>query len=59
MTVQAREVETGRLQGNLIEVLSGLRPGERIVTAGADFLAEGMPVTLLARAEQAAPRPDE
>jgi RND family efflux transporter MFP subunit len=59
MTVQVRQVETGALQGDRIEVLSGLRPGERIVTAGAAFLAEGMPVTLLPQTEQASPRPDE
>jgi RND family efflux transporter MFP subunit len=53
MTVAAREVEVGMMQGNTIQVLSGLDGGERIVTAGAPFLVEGMKVRLLPDVEQA------
>jgi RND family efflux transporter MFP subunit len=59
MTVESRQVEIGTLQGGVVEVLDGLQPGERIVVAGAAFLAEAMPVTLLPASEQATPRPDE
>ena len=59
MTVTGRAVQVGALQGDSIEVVSGLQPGERIVVAGAAFLAEAMPVTLLPQLEQAVPRPDE
>jgi RND family efflux transporter MFP subunit len=58
-TVSARSVTTGALQGDSIEVLEGLQPGTRIVVAGAAFLAEAMPITLLPQTEQAAPRPAE
>jgi multidrug efflux pump subunit AcrA (membrane-fusion protein) len=47
------------MAGGEIEVLSGLRSGDQIVVAGAAYLAEGMPVTLLPATEQAEPRVDE
>ncbi|NNJ98366.1 MAG: efflux RND transporter periplasmic adaptor subunit [Gammaproteobacteria bacterium] len=53
MTVTVREIEVGTMQGNTIQVLSGLDGGERIVTAGAPFLVEGMKVRLLPDVEQA------
>lgn len=53
MTVTAREIEVGIMTGNRIQVLSGLNGGERVVTAGAPFLVEGMKVRLLPEAEQA------
>lgn len=59
MTVKGRAVQLGALQGESVEVLGGLKPGERIVVAGAAFLADAMPVTLLPQLEQALPRPDE
>lgn len=59
MTVQARPVETGRLAGDRIEIVSGLASGEEVVAVGAPYLAEGMPVTRLPRQEQANPRPDD
>ena len=34
-------VTTGRRQGNLVEVLSGLKPGDSVVHAGAAFLNNG------------------
>jgi len=53
MTVIAREIEVGMMEANSIQVLSGLNGGERIVTAGAPFLVEGMKIRLLPEAEQA------
>ncbi len=53
MTVSSRDVEVGMMEGNAIQVLSGLNGGERIVTAGAPFVVEGMKVRLLPNVEQA------
>lgn len=38
---QKREVEVGRFTGNQVEVLSGLKAGERIATLGARLLNDG------------------
>lgn len=54
LTVAPRAVEVGALLGNSIEVKSGLMPGDRVVVTGTAFLREGMKVTLLPDAEQAA-----
>jgi len=51
MTVHAKPVTTGLITGDSIQV-SGLNGGERVVTAGAAFLREGMKVTLLQTGEQ-------
>ena len=51
MTVSPRSVDTGLMTGNFIQV-TGLNPGDRVVTAGASFLREGMKVTLLETGEQ-------
>lgn len=51
MTVSPKAVETGLITSNSITV-SGLEPGERVVTAGAAFMREGMKVTLLQTGEQ-------
>lgn len=59
MTVSPRSVKVGRLVGEGIEVLGGLEPGVRVVTAGTPFLVAGMKVTLMPELEQAAPRPDD
>lgn len=56
MKVQPRAVETGRVSGALIEVLSGLRGGEEVVTAGAAYLSDGLEVRRLVTGEQAVPR---
>lgn len=39
--VQRRRVVTGLVKGGLIEIVEGLRPGERIVDKGAGFLKDG------------------
>jgi RND family efflux transporter MFP subunit len=59
MTVTPRSVRVGRLIGNGIEIIDGLEPGVRIVTAGTPFLTEDMSVTLMPNLEQAAPRTDD
>jgi RND family efflux transporter MFP subunit len=59
MTVAPRPVKVGRLLGERIEVLEGLKTGERIVTAGTPFLVEGMEVRLMPEKEQAEQRPDD
>ncbi len=59
MTVSPRAVKIGRLGGIEIEVLEGLEPGTRIVTAGTPFLAEGMKVRLMPDVEQAEPRAED
>ncbi|NOR81790.1 MAG: efflux RND transporter periplasmic adaptor subunit [Methyloprofundus sp.] len=43
-TVSPRGITLGVIRKNKITVLSGLTPGEHIVTAGAHLLREGMPV---------------
>jgi RND family efflux transporter MFP subunit len=59
MSVSPQPVKVGRLVGDGIEVLEGLEPGVRIVTAGTPFLVEGMRVTHLPELEQAEPRPED
>ncbi|MCP4410021.1 MAG: efflux RND transporter periplasmic adaptor subunit [Gammaproteobacteria bacterium] len=59
MTVNPQAVKVGRMLGNRIEVLEGIKVGNHIVTAGTPFLVEGMKVTLLPELEQAAPRLDD
>jgi RND family efflux transporter MFP subunit len=59
MTVYAQKVTLGRMLGSSVEILTGLEPGTRIVTAGAAFLAEGMQVSLMQQTEQAEPREDD
>jgi len=44
---EARQVSVGRIQGDHVEILSGLRPGERVVSEGAAWLNAGMPVRIL------------
>jgi RND family efflux transporter MFP subunit len=43
-TVHCRAVKLGAAAGGQIEILDGVRPGERIVVAGVTFLREGMQV---------------
>jgi RND family efflux transporter, MFP subunit len=46
-TVSRRLIQTGAIQGDQIEVVSGLEPGARIVTNGAGFLKDGDLVNLV------------
>lgn len=46
-TVERRHVETGIVQDGLIEIVSGVQDGERIVDQGAGFLKDGDHVNLV------------
>jgi len=43
-TARCREVKLGGAREGSVEIVSGLRPGERIAIAGAPFLRDGMKV---------------
>jgi len=47
MRVIKRRITTGTLRGNAIQVLSGLKAGDRVVTAGAKLLRDGQEVRIL------------
>ncbi len=59
MVVHEKQVELGVMKGANIEVISGLQPGDRVVTVGAAYLAEGMKISLMQETEQAEPRSDD
>ncbi|MBO9855113.1 efflux RND transporter periplasmic adaptor subunit [Xanthomonas sp. A1809] len=42
--VERRKVSVGAMQGDRIQIRGGLRPGERVVSAGAAFLTDGQQV---------------
>ena len=44
--VRRTEVRTGAHQNGRVEIVSGLRPGERVVTEGIVKVSDGMPVRL-------------
>jgi RND family efflux transporter MFP subunit len=50
LTVSPRPVTMGTATGGAVEILSGLRPGERVVVAGGWSLHDGMKVTDLGNA---------
>ena len=54
-TVSVRPVKGGPTDGGFVAVLSGLRPGETVVSDGTDRLRDGAAVTVPAAAGQAAP----
>jgi hypothetical protein len=35
-----------------VEIIRGLNPGEQVVTAGQEFLRDGIPVRLAAKSEK-------
>ncbi len=43
-TVAQRSVKLGAVEGDRIEVMDGLRPGDQVVVAGVRFLRDGMKV---------------
>ena len=59
MTVAPKKVRLGNMQGSTVEVLDGIQGGERVVTAGARYMAEGMKVSLMKQSEQAIPRQED
>ncbi|MFZ5746332.1 MAG: efflux RND transporter periplasmic adaptor subunit [Pseudomonadota bacterium] len=52
-TVHRVPVRTGLRQGGMVEVLEGLRPGQRVVTEGVVKIADGQKVKLAGRAPAA------
>jgi multidrug efflux system membrane fusion protein len=56
-TVSVRPVQLGVTDGERVEVVSGLAPGERIVIDGADKLRDGAKINVRSEAD-AAPPPD-
>jgi len=54
-TVTVRPVKLGVTDGNRVEVLSGLEPGDRVVSDGADKLREGAKVIVRAEANPSNP----
>jgi len=52
MTIHKQTVTVGVLIGDQIQILSGVKAGERIVIAGVHFLQEGDKVRLLSQDEQ-------
>ena len=44
--VHQRPLQLGEIVGNDYTVLSGLNPGEQVVVAGGQNLADGMPVVI-------------
>jgi multidrug efflux pump subunit AcrA (membrane-fusion protein) len=59
MTVTSQPVKLGTMKGNQIEVLEGIKGRERIVIAGAGYMADGMKVLLMEQPEQAEPRTED
>lgn len=47
MRVITTKVKTGTLSGNSIHILSGLKAGDRVVTAGAKFLRDNQQIRIL------------
>ncbi|WP_213769927.1 efflux RND transporter periplasmic adaptor subunit [Bradyrhizobium sp. dw_78] len=54
-TVSVRKVELGITDGDRIEVVSGLQPGDRIVVDGADKLRDGAKINVRSEADSNAP----
>ena len=57
-TVSVRPVQLGVTDGEHVEVLSGLAPGERIVIDGADKLRDGAKINVRSETDAAPPPPD-
>ena len=54
-TVSVRPVKLGVTDGDRVEVLSGIAPGDRVVIDGADKLRDGAKINLRAEANPATP----
>jgi len=62
LAVRQQFIRTGHTRGDFVSVESGLKPGERIVSAGIFKLRNGMPVVennALSPKSEAAPRPSD
>jgi multidrug efflux pump subunit AcrA (membrane-fusion protein) len=45
--VRRREVTLGLESEEMVEILSGLEPGEQVISAGQNFLSDGDPVRVV------------
>ena len=54
-TVSVRKVTLGVTDGDRVEVISGLAPGDRIVVDGADKLRDGAKINIRTEADTANP----
>ena len=54
MTVNTQAVQLGMVDGNEVVIQSGLKPGQKVVSAGVHVLAPGQKVTLYGAAASAA-----
>jgi membrane fusion protein (multidrug efflux system) len=54
-TARSRTVETGRVRDGLQEIVSGIKPGETVITSGNTKLADGSIVTV--RRDEPSPQP--
>jgi len=54
-TTKLQEVSRGELSARGLSHVQGLKAGELIVTAGANYLSEGQPVRILAEPSESAP----
>jgi multidrug efflux system membrane fusion protein len=47
LTARARKVTLGEVYGNMIEVGSGVKPGDRVIVAGATLVTDGERVRIV------------
>jgi multidrug efflux pump subunit AcrA (membrane-fusion protein) len=45
LVARQRPVQVGEIVGNDYVVLSGIRPGDRVIVSGTQFLRDGAPVS--------------
>jgi hypothetical protein len=57
MTVNSQAVQLGPVDGNEVVVSAGLKPGQKVVSAGVHVLSPGQKVTVYAAAPSPAPVP--
>ena len=50
--VHQRPVQKGMTKDTVVEIAKGVSPGEQVVTAGHEFLRDGIPVRLAAKVEK-------
>jgi multidrug efflux pump subunit AcrA (membrane-fusion protein) len=55
MTVNSQVVQLGPVSGNDVAVLSGLTPGQKVVSAGVHVLSPGQKVTVYGAVPSMAP----
>lgn len=55
MTVQTQVVQLGPLDGNEVVIVSGLKPGQKVVSAGVHVLTAGQKVSVYRAADAQAP----